>query len=188
MKERQSLTTSLIVLISGCFLLGQYVFPNLQSQLALFYGGTYSNGYFPGVSTGQWYRLLTVALTHAGWLHLIFNMLALYSIGTPIENFLGRARYSFIFLGSLIAASLTSLYFGPHNIYAVGASGAIYGLFGSLFVIGKKSGANYQNITGVIIVNLLITFTVPGIDWRAHIGGLVAGIVITYPLMFRRRT
>ncbi|MCX6453498.1 MAG: rhomboid family intramembrane serine protease [Actinobacteria bacterium] len=175
MKERQSLTTSLIVLISGCFLLGEYVFPNLQSQLALFYGGNYSNGYFPGVSTGQWYRLLTVALTHAGWLHLIFNMLALYSIGTPIENFLGRVRYSIIFLGSLIAAS-------------VGASGAIYGLFGSLFVIGKKSGANYQNITGVIIVNLLITFTVPGIDWRAHLGGLVAGVVITYPLMFRRRT
>jgi len=188
MKERQSLTTSLIVLISGSFLLSQYLFPNLQSQLALFYGGNYSNGYFPGVSTGQWYRLLTVALTHAGWLHLIFNMLALYSIGTPIEVFLGRVRYSIIFLGSLIAASLASLYFGPHNIYAVGASGAIYGLFGSLFVIGKKSGANYQNITGVIIVNLLITFTVPGIDWRAHLGGLVAGVLITYPLIFRRRT
>ena len=188
MKERQSLTTSLIVLISGSFLLSQYLFPNLQSQLALFYGGNYSNGYFPGVSTGQWYRLLTVALTHAGWLHLIFNMLALYSIGTPIEVFLGRVRYSIIFLGSLIAASLASLYFGPHNIYAVGASGAIYGLFGSLFVIGKKSGANYQNITGVIIVNLFITFTVPGIDWRAHLGGLVAGVLITYPLIFRRRT
>ena len=188
MKERQSLTTSLIVLICGSFLLAEYFLPDLQSQLALFYGGDYSNGYFPGVSTGQWYRLVTVALTHAGWMHLIFNMLALYSIGTPIEAFLGRLRYSLIFLGSLIAASLTSLYFGPHNIYAVGASGAIYGLFGSLFVIGKRSGANYQNITGVIIINLLMTFTISGIDWRAHLGGLVTGVVLTYPLTFRKRT
>ena len=188
MQEKQSLTTSLIVIISGTFLLTQFVFPDLQSQLALFYGGNYANGYYPGVSTGQWYRLATVALTHAGWLHLIFNMLALFSIGNPLENYLGKVRYSIIFLGSLIAASATSLYFGPHYIYSVGASGAIFGLFGALFVIGKKSGANYQNITGVIIVNLLITFVVPGIDWRAHLGGLAAGVVISYPLTFRRRT
>jgi membrane associated rhomboid family serine protease len=188
MKDKQSLTTSLIVVISGTFLLTQFVFPNLQNELALFYGGNYANGYFPGVATGQWYRLFTVALTHAGWLHLIFNMLALFSIGTPIENYLGKARFSLLFFGSLLSASGASLYFGQHNTYAVGASGAIYGLFGALFVIGKKSGANYQNITGVIIVNLLITFTVPGIDWRAHLGGLVAGVVITYPLTFRRRT
>ena len=188
MKEEQSLTTSLIVLISGTFLLTEFVFPNLQSQFALFYGGNYANGYFPGVSTGQWYRLVTVALTHAGWLHLIFNMLALYSIGTPVEAFLGRVRFGFILLGSLLGASAASLYFGPHNIYAVGASGAIYGLFGSLFVIGKRAGANYQNITGVIIINLLMTFTISGIDWRAHLGGLVTGVVLTYPLTFRKRT
>jgi membrane associated rhomboid family serine protease len=188
MKDKQSLTTSLIVLISGTFLLTQFVFPDLQSQLALFHGGNYANGYFPGVNTGQWYRLLTVALTHAGWLHLIFNMLALYSIGTPVEEYVGKVRFGIIFIGSLLAASATSLYFGPQNVYAVGASGAVYGVFGALFVIGKKAGANYQNIAGVIIVNLLMTFTISGIDWRAHIGGLVAGVVITYPLIFRKRT
>jgi rhomboid protease GluP len=100
MKQRQSLTTSLIVVISGAYLL-TYLFPNLQSELALFYGGTYANGYFPGVATGQWYRLLTVALTHAGWMHLIFNMLALYSIGTPVEIFVGKFRFAIIFTGSL---------------------------------------------------------------------------------------
>jgi rhomboid protease GluP len=187
MKQRQSLTTSLIVVISGAYLL-TYLFPNLQSELALFYGGTYANGYFPGVATGQWYRLLTVALTHAGWMHLIFNMLALYSIGTPVEIFVGKFRFAIIFTGSLLAASFTSTYLGPHNTYAVGASGAVFGLFGALFVIGKKSGANYQNIAGIIIVNLLITFTVPGIDWRAHVGGLVGGVVITYVLIFLKRT
>jgi len=188
MKQKQSLTTSLIVLITGTFLLTEFVFPNLQSQFALIHGGNYANGYFPGVYTGQRYRLFTVALTHAGWLHLIFNMLALYSIGTPVEAFVGKFRFGVIFFGSLLAASATSLYFGPENIYAVGASGAIYGLFGALFVIGKKAGANYQNIAGVIIVNLLMTFTISGIDWRAHVGGLIAGAVITYPLIFLKRT
>ena len=188
MKDKQSLTTSLIVLISGTFLLTQFVFPDLQSQLALLHGGNYANGYFPGGATGQWYRLLTVALTHAGWLHLIFNMLALYSIGTPVEEYVGKVRFGIIFIGSLLAASAASLYFGPQNVYAVGASGAVYGVFGALLVIGKKDGANYQNIVGVIIVNLLMTFTISGIDWRAHLGGLAAGVVITYPLIFRKRT
>ena len=107
MNQKQSLTTSLIVLISGTFLLTQFVFPDLEPQLALVHGGNYVNGYFPGVYTGQWYRLFTVALTHAGWLHLIFNMLALYSIGTPVEAFVGRFRFAVIFFGSLLAASAT---------------------------------------------------------------------------------
>ena len=188
MNQKQSLTTSLIVLITGTFLITQFVFPELQPRFALTHGGDYSNGFFPGVYTGEWYRLFTVALTHAGWLHLIFNMLALYSIGTPVEAFIGKPRFAIIFIGSLLAASATSLYFGPENIYAVGASGAVYGLFGALFAIGKRAGANYQNIAGVIIINLLMTFTISGIDWRAHVGGLVAGLVITYPLIFRKRT
>jgi len=181
MNEKQSLTTSLIVVISGAFVL-TYLFPNLQSELALV------NGYFPGVSNGQWYRILTVALTHAGWLHLAFNMLALWTIGTPVEQYLGKVRYAVLFISSLVGASLASLYFGPQNIYAVGASGAIYGLFGALFVIGRKSGANYQNISGIILINLLMTFVIPGIDWRAHVGGLITGAFIAYPLTLRRRT
>ena len=83
---------------------------------------------------------------------------------------------------------MASLYLGPQNIYAVGASGAIYGVFGALFVIGRKSGANYQNISGIILINLLMTFLIPGIDWRAHVGGLITGALIAYPLTLRRRT
>ena len=115
-------------------------------------------------------------------------MLALWTIGTPVEQYLGKVRYAVLFISSLIGASLASLYFGPQNIYAVGASGAIYGLFGALFVIGRKSGANYQNISGIILINLLMTFVIPGIDWRAHVGGLITGALIAYPLTLRRRT
>jgi len=188
MRQKQSLTTSLIVLISGTFLITTYVLPDLQSKLALFYGGQYANGYFPGVHTGQWYRIFTVALVHAGWMHLIFNMLALYSIGESVERFVGQIRFAIIFLFSLVTASLASVFLGPHNQYAVGASGAIFGLFAALVVIGKKAGANYQNVIGVVIVNLIITFVLPGIDWHAHVGGLVGGFVITYALMFFKRT
>ena len=79
MNQKQSLTASLIVVITGTFLATEFVFPDLQGQFALIHGGNYANGFFSGVYTGDWYRLLTVALTHAGWLHLIFNMLALYT-------------------------------------------------------------------------------------------------------------
>jgi rhomboid protease GluP len=181
MRERQSLTNTLIVIIVGAYLL-TYVYPNITYDLALIYGGQYSNGYFPGVSTGQWYRLFTVALTHANWLHLGSNMLALWSVGTPLERIFGRLRYMIIFLGSLLCASLTSVYLGPHNIFAVGASGAIFGLFGALLVVSRKVGMNYQSIGATIILNLIITFTVPGIDWHAHLGGLVSGALLAYLL------
>ena len=71
---------------------------------------------------------------------------------------------------------------------AVGASGAIFGLFGAMFVAGKRMGVNYQNIAGIIIVNLVITFTVPGIDWHAHIGGLLGGALVAYFLRLPKRT
>jgi membrane associated rhomboid family serine protease len=79
----QGLTKNLILLISGCFLLSQFQ-TNLQFEFAL---------YPAAIDQGQWYRLITVALVHGGWLHLIFNMLALLSIGTLIESFYGRNKY-----------------------------------------------------------------------------------------------
>ena len=115
-------------------------------------------------------------------------MLALWSVGNPLEAFYGKAKYALIFLVSLIAASLLSNYFNPANVPAVGASGAIFGLFGAMLVTGRRMGVNYQNIAGIIVVNLIITFTVPGIDWHAHVGGLIGGAVVGYFLTFSKRT
>ena len=168
MKQRQSLTQSLIVVIVGSFLIEQYLYPSLLNQFVLF---------GPAVKAGQYWRLFTVALLHAGWMHLIFNMLALWSIGTPVEQIFGRTRYMVIFIGSLLTASIASAYFGPAS-YAVGASGAIFGLFGALLAVGRRTGINYQNILGTVVLNLGITFLVPGIDWRAHVGGLIGGYLI----------
>jgi len=166
---QQTLTKNLIFFISGCFLL-TLVQPNLQGNLAL---------YGVAVNDGQYYRLLTVALVHGGWVHLICNMLALFSIGTAIENFYGRNKYLLILFTSLIAGSLTSYLFNPLNTYAVGASGMIFGLFGALAVTGKRMGANLKEAATLIAVNLAIPFLIPGIDWKAHLGGLVGGCLAT---------
>lgn len=184
MRTKNSLTNSLIIVISICFLIATY-YPNLTNppvieQLFLIKKAILSDGVVHGVATGQWYRLLTVALTHGGWTHLIFNMLALFTVGNPVEVFYGKARYAIIFLISLVTASLASIIFNPANVPAVGASGAIFGLFAAMLITGKRMGVDYRSVGGLIAVNLLITFTVPGIDWHAHVGGLLGGAATTY--------
>jgi len=174
---QQTLTKNLILFISGCFVL-TLVQPNLQGDLAL---------YGIAVNNGQYYRLLTVALVHGGWVHLICNMLALFSIGTPIENFYGKNKYVFILLTSLIAGSLTSYLFNSLNTYAVGASGMIFGLFGALAVTGKRMGANLKEASTLIAVNLAIPFLIPGIDWKAHLGGLIGGSLAALAIKPKKR-
>jgi membrane associated rhomboid family serine protease len=174
---QQTLTKNLIFFISGCFVL-TLVQPNLQGDLAL---------YGIAVNDGQYYRLLTVALVHGGWVHLICNMLALFSIGTPIENFYGKNKYVFILLTSLITGSLASYLFNPLNTYAVGASGMIFGLFGALAVTGKRMGANLKEASTLIAVNLAIPFLIPGIDWKAHLGGLVGGSLAALAIKPKKR-
>ena len=114
-------------------------------------------------------------------------MLALFSIGTAIENFYGRNKYVLILLTSLIAGSLASYLFNPLNTYAVGASGMIFGLFGSLAVTGKRMGANLKEAATLIAVNLAIPFLIPGIDWKAHLGGLVGGCLVTLLIKPKKR-
>ena len=174
---QQTLTKNLIFFISGCFVL-TLVQPNLQGDLAL---------YGIAVNNGQYYRLLTVALVHGGWVHLICNMLALFSIGTPIENFYGKNKYVFILLTSLIAGSLASYLFNPLNTYAVGASGMIFGLFGALAVTGKRMGANLKEASTLIAVNLAIPFLIAGIDWKAHLGGLIGGSLAALAIKPKKR-
>jgi membrane associated rhomboid family serine protease len=170
------LTKNLIFFISGCFFLSQ-IQTNLQFELAL---------YGAAVDQGQYYRLLTVALVHGGWLHLIFNMLALFSIGTLIENFYGRNKYIVILLASLLTGSLTSYLFNPPQTIAVGASGMIFGLFGALAIAGRSLGANLKEVGSLIAINIAIPVFIPGIDWKAHLGGLAGGLLTSALLRPKR--
>jgi membrane associated rhomboid family serine protease len=180
-KAYRSLTLSLITIICGFFL-----WQKIDLQLI-------NNFYLPPLaemqSYGQWYRLFTVALMHDQTseipYHLAFNMLALHSLGSQIEQFLGKTKFLTIFFISLLAGSLTSAYFLPFNGYSIGVSGAVFGLFGSILVIGKRYGIGMQAVLITVGLNLAIGFTIPGIDWRAHVGGLVGGALVTRVLIHK---
>lgn len=154
-------------------------------------GGGYSDNYlvnllvnsFDLVKSGQMFRLFTSMFVHFGLFHLFFNMYTLYIVGIKVEDFFGKTKYLLIYLISGICGSLLSISFHPDAVSA-GASGAIFGLFGSLLYFGY----NYRGYIGAIvrsqilplvIYNLLIGFFVSYIDVSAHIGGLIGGLLVS---------
>ena len=142
--------------------------------------------------TNEWYRLITVALVHDNSstipIHLAFNMLALHSLGTPIETFLGRNKFLIIFFTSLIGGSITSALFLGYSGYSIGASGAVFGLFGAWAVISRRIGAEVKSTLVIIGLNFVLGFTIGGVDWRAHLGGLITGAVVTKFLLSPSRS
>ena len=131
---------------------------------------------------GEYYRLFTGMFLHAGVLHILFNMYALYIIGMQLEGFLGRWKFLIVYLLSGLGGSMLSIFFD--NGFSVGASGAIFGLMGALLYFGYHyrvylDSVVKSQIIPLIIINLLIGFTSTGIDNWAHIGGLVGGILVT---------
>ena len=142
--------------------------------------------------TNEWYRLVTVGLIHDNSstipIHLAFNMLALHSLGTPIETLLGRSKFLIIFFVSLIGGSLTSAMFLGNSGYSIGVSGAVFGLFGSWIIIGRRIGAEVKSTLVLIGLHFVLGFTIGGVDWRAHLGGLASGALITKVLLSSSRS
>ncbi len=133
------------------------------------------------VKMGQVYRLITAAFVHIGVIHLAFNMYALYLLGMQLESYYGKYRFLFIYIFSAITGSLLSMAFNPNAISA-GASGAIFGLLGSLLYFGYHYRVYLGNvmqsrIIPILLLNLFIGFAVTGIDQFAHIGGLAGGVL-----------
>jgi membrane associated rhomboid family serine protease len=131
-----------------------------------------------GIHHGQWYRLVTAAFLHANFYHILFNMLGLAIIGSPVEAALGKVRFVALYLVAALGGSVASYLLSPANQLGVGASGAIFGLMGAYFVLARRGGVTNTGIGGLIAVNLLLSFTIAGIDWRAHLGGLVVGSLV----------
>ena len=129
------------------------------------------------LATNEWYRLITVALTHGGLMHLGFNMYSLYILGTPIEQAYGRNKFLIIFTISLLTGSFASVFLNTANHASVGASGAVFGLFGALAIVGKRIGADTRSIYVIIGINFAIGFALGGVDWKAHLGGLIGGVI-----------
>jgi membrane associated rhomboid family serine protease len=115
-------------------------------------------------------------------------MIALHSLGTPIETLLGRTKFLVIFFISLIGGSIASALYLGYNGYSIGVSGAVFGLFGSWIVIGRRIGAEVKSTLVIIGLNFVLGFTIGGVDWRAHLGGLITGAAITKVLLSSSRS
>ena len=136
--------------------------------------------------SNEWYRLFTVALTHGGFLHLGFNMYSLMILGSPLEASYGKQKFLIVFFFSLLTGSLSSAYFASLYSASVGASGAVFGLFGALAIVGKRIGADIRSIVVIIGINFAFGFAMGGVDWRAHLGGLIGGVVVAQLVMAKR--
>jgi membrane associated rhomboid family serine protease len=139
-----------------------------------------------GVANGQWYRLITAAflpptgLNSSGFLDIAFNMWALIIVGPALERQFGRVRYLAVYLLSAFGGSVAFYFLGPQNELALGASGAIFGLFAAWFVLSRKLRVDSRQVVTLIVLNLVISFVFRGsIAWQAHVGGLIAGGLLT---------
>lgn len=159
---------------------------DINAYVLLYMGGNYG----ALVSHGQVWRLLTCAFLHGGLVHILCNMYALYALGPQVEILFGRVKYIMIYLFSAIGGSLLSYKFSPSSL-SIGASGAIFGLFGAMvvFVLKYKDRIPKRvlnNLFGVIILNLLIGFNLQGIDNFAHIGGLLVGALVAFLFLMQK--
>jgi len=124
----------------------------------------------------RYYELITSAFLHASLLHIGSNMLALAFIGPALEQLMGRWRFAAVYFLSALGGSVAIYAFGNELQYTVGASGAIFGLFGACLVLYRKLGIDLQYLIGIVALNFVFTFSVHGISKLGHIGGFVTGL------------
>ena len=131
----------------------------------------------PLVAEGEWWRLLTSAFLHGGIFHLGMNMLVLWWFGPALEQLLGSGRFLLLYLSSGLAGAAGALIDSP-DIPVVGASGAIYGLFGAILVLERQGTFVFgASVIPLLAINFALTFFVPWISKGGHIGGFVGGIL-----------
>lgn len=188
MYERKNPAYLYLILVNSLILLIFYVFKTffIKSDLAyLLFGAQYG----PLIKSGQWYRIITAMFMHGGFLHLAFNMYALYIIGNYAEGIYGTYRFiTYYFITGIVGNVATHIFY--YDSLSVGASGAIFGLVGVLFGAGFRKDTPFflKPITGsallpMIVINVVLGF-IPGsgINNAAHIGGLLTGILLGYAL------
>lgn len=188
-KVKKPIITYLLIIINILVFIAMYIFGNgsENAYTLLDFGANFKEL----VKAGQYYRLFTSTFLHIGFLHLICNNYALYVVGSQLESFLGKFKFLTIYLISAICGSLMSLIFSDG--ISAGASGAIFGLLGSLLYFGYNyrvylGGVIKSQIIPLIILNLAIGFITPGIDNAAHIGGLLGGLSITMALGLKHKS
>ena len=160
-------------------------------------GSTVTQDYefVPRYALSEPWRLITAAFLHAPEqpLHILFNMYALWLTGPYLEELLGRVRFAVLYLVSAIGGSVGYLLLAnPHNLDqwwtgTVGASGAVFGLFGAYFIVQRRLKRDAAPLVAIIVINLVFSFS-PGIAWQAHLGGLVTGLLTASVLAYAPKT
>jgi membrane associated rhomboid family serine protease len=133
-----------------------------------------------GVLDGEWYRMITAAFVHEQFWHIGLNMYALWILGGLLEPVLGRWRFLSLYLVSALGGSAASLLGLADGGISYGASGAVFGLMGALFVVMRRFGRDVSAVLVILGINVVFGFVVSGIDWRAHLGGLVTGALLAF--------
>jgi membrane associated rhomboid family serine protease len=189
-----AVVTYTLVALNVAFYLVEWAYPKIVDYLAMV-------GRFPdsalnqviGVSQGQEYRLLTSAFLHEpgfsgfGPTHIIFNMWALILVGPALERLLGRVRFLALYLLSALGGSVFFYLTAPSTEVALGASGAIFGLFGAWFVVSRRLKVDARAILFLIAINLALPIFVGGIAWQAHVGGLITGSLVAAAYVYAPR-
>lgn len=141
-----------------------------------------------GIGLGnEWWRLLTAAFLHGSFLHIAFNMYVLFALGPTLERVLGHARYLLLYLVAALGGGVASYAFSDYQTVSVGASGAIFGLMGALVVAGRRLQYDIKQVAILLVVNFVIGFMAPGVDWRAHLGGMLTGAAMAAVLVLPPR-
>lgn len=134
---------------------------------------------------GEYYRIITAMALHGSVLHFLMNSYVLFYIGGHLERFIGPKRYLLVYMVAGIVSSLFVVFFGAPNVVTIGASGAIFGVMGGLFMLTIKKASWFhpqaiRSIRNLMLINLIFTFVIPNISIPGHLGGLVAGVLLFF--------
>jgi membrane associated rhomboid family serine protease len=180
-----AVVTWTLVAINVAVYLVTWVRPGIVNDLEMLGYASYpGGGALHGVAAGEWYRLITSAFlagpSGLGFADILFNMWALIFVGPALEGLLGRMRFLAVYLLSAVGGAVMYYFLAPQNYPAVGASGAIFGLFGAWFVVARRLHLDSRGIVALIAINLALSFWLHNIiAWQDHIGGLLTGAVLT---------
>jgi membrane associated rhomboid family serine protease len=179
----QPVVTYALIAVNVLMFVLQMASGQLESSLSL---------WPPAVADGEYYRLLTSAFMHYGITHILFNMWALYVVGPPLEQLLGRLRFGALYGLSALGGSVLVFLISPLNSATAGASGAVFGLFAATFVVSRKLNLDVRWVVGLIVLNVVITFAAPllgagAISWQGHLGGLVTGALVSAGFVYAPR-
>uniref|UniRef100_UPI0007E4F352 rhomboid family intramembrane serine protease n=1 Tax=Streptomyces albus TaxID=1888 RepID=UPI0007E4F352 len=183
------LVTKVLVGINVAVFIAVLAVGNRLLDPLLLFGQAVTQPYGPleGVAEGQWWRLLTSMFLHQEIWHIAMNMLGLWFLGPPLEAALGRIRFLALYLLSGVAGGAVTYLLAAPQQASLGASGAIFGLFGATAVLMRRLRYDMRPILILLAINLIFTFTWKNIAWEAHVGGLVAGLVLAYAMVHAPR-